>query len=140
MSQLRKTVLVVAEDDEFRATLADFLNVAGYSVGTALSGAAALKWLDQLPRESGPAVMLLDMQKDPREPRMLLEIAARDPRYSLVPIIALAGTDTEAAVAEEFRVVRAVLRKPLDLRQLHHALGLAMAAAAQPVLIWPPAR
>jgi CheY-like chemotaxis protein len=118
-----RRILIVEDDADIRASLAEAMGDVGAEVVVAEDGADALERLRQGAR---PAVILLDL----RLPRLggqefLTELRA-DPRFDHLPVITMtAGTSR----AEGDDIV-ARLRKPFDLDDLRRIVESLFEAAA----------
>jgi CheY-like chemotaxis protein len=119
-----KHILVIEDDADVRAALADAFADAGLKVELAADG---MNGLEQLRRGSRPSVIVLDL----RMPRLgglefLREMRA-DPELEAIPVI----TMTAGAEPPERGEVYAHLDKPFDLDDLLNiVLSLAEASAA----------
>jgi two-component system, chemotaxis family, chemotaxis protein CheY len=112
-----RTVLVVEDDRELSATLAEVLREYDYNVDCAHDGAAAL---DRLQRTT-PSAIVLDL----RMPGMNgLEFLARrrsDDALSRIPVIVLSA-DRDMCVRAQALAANAVLHKPVHLFLLVDAI------------------
>lgn len=104
-------ILVIEDDADVRAALAEALGDAGLSVHLAVDG---VNGLEQLRRGPRPSVIVLDL----RMPRLggleFLHEMRADPRFEHIPVITMtAGTEPPDA-----REVLAHLDKPFDLDDL----------------------
>ncbi len=118
-----RRILIVEDDEDIRAALADAMAEVGAEVVVAEDGLDALEKLRAGPR---PTVILLDL----RLPRLggegfLREMRA-DPRYEHVPVI----TMTAGAGSVEGNDVVARLHKPFDLEDLREIVVSLLDAAA----------
>ena len=104
----RQAVLVVDDDDECRAMLAQALTLVGFAVRTAVDGYDALSKIDR----DCPAVVVLDVNM-PRVDGWAVcrALAASDATRSL-PVVIVSG---EARLHVETPNVVSLLRKPFDL-------------------------
>ena len=104
----RQAVLVVDDDDECRAMLAQALMLVGFAVRTAVDGYDALSKIDR----DCPAVVVLDVNM-PRVDGWAVcrALAASDATRSL-PVVIVSG---EARLHVETPNVVSLLRKPFDL-------------------------
>ncbi len=120
----RKAILVIEDDADVRAALAEALGDAGLCVELAVDGASGLA---QLRGGARPAVIVLDL----RMPRLggleFLQAMRADPELEHIPVITMtAGADPPGT-----RDVVAHLHKPFDLDALLEIVrSLAEASAA----------
>lgn len=105
-------ILVVDDNDALRENLGEALELEGYSVATAASGAAAL---EQLSGDPLPRVVLLDLMMPGMDGRELLARVRQDPRLEAVRVVITTGSTGPRA-----RVPGAdgVLTKPFGVREL----------------------
>jgi CheY-like chemotaxis protein len=118
---VEKHVLIVDDDDDVRAMLAETLEYEGYHVLGARNGRDALAQL-----RSGTAVcaVLLDLVMPIMDGWRLLEEMSRDPALARVPVFVLSGigsTEDEARLSGT--PVAGIPRKPLDVPELLAAIG-----------------
>jgi two-component system sensor histidine kinase/response regulator len=119
-----KHILLIEDDEDVRATLADALRLAGLRVELAVDG---LDGLERLRSGACPSVIVLDL----RMPRLggvefLREMRA-DPRFEHIPVI----TMTAGAAPGDHHDVLAHLCKPFDVEDLLGiVLSLTEASAA----------
>ncbi len=113
-------VLVVDDDEPFRAEIVEALQKSGYAVVSAGDGREALEYLRG---DNTPALVLLDMMMPLMNGWSLFEAVKQDPRLASVPIVlltALADPDEAQALPQ----VADRLSKPVRMKQL-----LSLAAA-----------
>ncbi len=121
---LERHILVIEDDADVRAALAEALQDAGLRVHLAVDGVDGLDMLNAGPR---PCVIVLDL----RMPRLggleFLRDMRADPRFEHIPVISMtAGTETPGRGE-----VLAHLGKPFDLDALLEiVLSLTEASAA----------
>jgi CheY-like chemotaxis protein len=120
-------ILVVEDEDELRASIADALSGAGYAVGQARNGAEALEYLKG---HGAPRVILLDHLMPVMHGIAFLSARNDDPRLSVIPVLLMTAVDPEIVLGTDgspggtaARRCRAVgtlefIRKPLDLDAL----------------------
>jgi two-component system chemotaxis response regulator CheY len=111
-------VLVVEDDADFREALVSALEHAGYEVIAAVNGAAALQLLQW---QIVPSVVILDLMMPVMDGRTFREHQLADPALASIPVIVLSA-EAKAAELGTSPGVHAVLRKPVDLEALLHAL------------------
>jgi CheY-like chemotaxis protein len=105
-------ILVVEDDDAVRDTVVDVLEDAGRAVRVARDGREAL---DVLRKGAPPCLVLLDLMMPGMNGWDFARIAAQDPELAVIPIcVVTAAPPSRPAPAQAV----AVLRKPIDLRQL----------------------
>jgi len=111
-------VLVVEDDADFREALVSALEHAGYEVIATVNGAAALQLLQW---QIVPSVVILDLMMPVMDGRTFREHQLADPALASIPVIVLSA-EAKAAELGTSPGVHAVLRKPVDLEALLHAL------------------
>jgi two-component system response regulator MprA len=116
----KELLLVVDDDDDFRGSLAEALELEGYLVAEATNGAQALEWLREGER---PAAVLLDLWM-PTMDGWQLRHALEKGGYSDVAVVVLTAARTQDA---EMLRVGEVLEKPFTMPQLVAALKRASA-------------
>lgn len=124
-----RRVLVVDDDEDLRAALADILEAEGYEVSVAADGQEALEVL----REEGaplPGLVLLDMMMPVMDGWEFCAHQRRDPRLAHVPVLVLsASADVERAAAE--LGTQGYLRKPMDIDALLGAVAQQLGGGAR---------
>lgn len=102
----RRPVLVVEDDDDVRAAIAEILEGEGYEVAVAAHGREALEELVHLPP---PCLILLDLRMPVMDGETFLRHLRADwPRLREVPVLVLT-----AVAFEEPPGTRGLLRKPI---------------------------
>jgi two-component system, chemotaxis family, chemotaxis protein CheY len=109
-----KCVLIVDDDDGFRAITAEILQVLGYDVHCAENGQVAL---DQLRHGLRPGIILLDLMMPKMNGWEFLELQRQEPALAHIPVVILSGVDSLKAKTAPLGV-SASLRKPVDLEIL----------------------
>lgn len=118
---MKGRVLVVDDDSDSRAALAEALREEGYSVETAADG---FKALGKLP-EFTPDLVLTDLKMPGMDGvELLKKIRADSHDMAVVVTTAFAGVDSAVATLKEGAAD--YLTKPLDLGELSHVLGREM--------------
>ncbi len=114
METLIKTkILVVDDDDHFRETLKDAMELKNVSVTGAMTATEAFSSLST----TGPSVILLDVQLPDTNGVELCRRIRSDNRFRGVPIVLLSGKFTEPADRAEGLLAGAdaYLSKPIGL-------------------------
>jgi CheY-like chemotaxis protein len=118
-----RRILIVEDDEDIRAALADAMRDAGAEVVVATDGLDALRRLRSGPC---PAVVLLDLRLPRLNGQAFLDELRADVRYERVPVITMtAGTGR----AEGDDIV-ARLSKPVDVEDLRRIVESLFEAAA----------
>jgi CheY-like chemotaxis protein len=110
VSERKRVVLVVDDDDEIRQALRDLLTDEGYPVYCAGNGLVALALLKEIPR---PCVILLDLMMPVMDGRAFLGALREDSARAAIPVTVITAANDTAGLAG----VR-VLRKPIDVEKL----------------------
>lgn len=114
-------VLVVDDDEDLRAALADILEAEGYEVAVAADGQEALEVLRE-EHAPLPGLVLLDMMMPVMDGWEFCAHQKRDPKLAHVPVLVLsASADVERAAAE--LGAQGYLRKPMDIDALLGAVA-----------------
>lgn len=112
----RKPVLVVEDDDDARAAIAEILEGEGYEVAVAANGREALSELQHLPP---PSLILLDLRMPVMDgPEFLRHLRADWPRLRAVPVLLLSGVG-----GESLPDTGGLLRKPIVPDELVATVG-----------------
>ena len=106
-------VLVVEDEQDIRETLRDILEMEGYRVHCASNGKEALDALAEMPR---PRLILLDLMMPVMSGYELLQALRANDDLSSIPVTVV------SAVGEKLTEGTSVLRKPVDLETLLHAV------------------
>ena len=118
MSDSRRRVLVVEDDEGIREALVDLLQSEGFSVTSAVHGADALQRL-----RSGadlPDVILLDLMMPVLDGWAFRAEQRRDPKISEIPVVVItASRNTDVAALSP----KAFLKKPIDFDELLRVLA-----------------
>jgi CheY-like chemotaxis protein len=86
----QKTILIVDDDEDFRMTYRDALELFGYRTLCAASGAEALELLRRQPVE----LILLDLMMPHMDGQQLHAILVADPALRNIPVVAVTAGDT----------------------------------------------
>ena len=106
----QKTILIVDDDEDFRMTYRDALELFGYRTLCAASGAEALAILRREPVE----LILLDLMMPHMDGQQTHAILAADPGLRQIPVVAVTAGDTRLAGATHLSKV-AELEEVLDV-------------------------
>lgn len=106
-------VLVVEDEQDIRETLRDILEMEGYRVRCACNGKEALDALAEMPR---PRLILLDLMMPVMSGYELLQALRANDDLASIPVTVV------SAVGDRLAAGTPVLRKPVDLETLLHAV------------------
>jgi CheY-like chemotaxis protein len=105
-------VMLVEDDAESRADLAELLQLEGYKVVAFANGAEAL---DHLIQSSPPHLIIMDMRMPVMDGSRFRSAILRDPELAKIPVVVVTAFEPPAAAT--LSALR-VLRKPLDVDTL----------------------
>jgi FixJ family two-component response regulator len=126
MTELRATVVVVDDDDAFRASMVHFLESAGFR---ARGVSSAREYLAQ-PADDGPACLLLDLRMPGMSGLELQGELARAGRLPAIVFLSGHGDVRAAAAAMKLGAVD-FLEKPYEEADLLEAIERALARDAE---------
>jgi CheY-like chemotaxis protein len=109
-------ILVVEDDADLRAAVADILEDEGFHVHVAENGQDALVELDHMGQR--PCLVLLDLMMPVMDGFTFMERLRADPGLSQVPVVVCS-----ASVREPPEGARAMLRKPFEIPALVDAVS-----------------
>jgi CheY-like chemotaxis protein len=118
----RRSVLVVEDDEDIRAAIAEILEGEGYEVAIAANGSEALEELQHMRR---PCIILLDLMMPVMNGHEFLARIRETPRMQRVPVLVLTAVSTEAPPG-----ARGLLRKPFIVEELLDAVQTLCGAEA----------
>ena len=126
-----RPILVVDDDEGLLILMAEALRAEGHEVATAVSGRAALKWLEA----HRPVLMLLDLKLRDLDAPALLEILRRDD--ASVPFVVVTGQGDEKVAVEMMQhgALNYVLKSTGLLDLLPGVVRRALATLAQDVAL-----
>ncbi len=110
----RRSVLVVEDEEDIRAAVAEILEGEGFEVVIAANGREAL---DELKHMARPCLILLDLMMPVMNGHEFLASIRDRPRLSTVPVLVLTAVSTEAPPGAQ-----ALLRKPFIVEELLEAV------------------
>ncbi|GCE46111.1 two-component system alkaline phosphatase synthesis response regulator PhoP [Thermosporothrix hazakensis] len=125
MTSTGKKVLIVDDDPDITLALAAMLEDEGYDVTTIDRG----EYLEQLPEQNMPDVILLDMLLSGVDGREIARRLKQQPATRHIPILMLsahpnAAQEAEKAGADDF------LAKPFELDELLNKVALHLHSSA----------
>jgi CheY-like chemotaxis protein len=110
----RNCILIVEDDPELRASLADLLQDEGYQVAGAANGQEALKYLSQWP---APCLILLDLMMPVMNGWEFREKQQQDPALAAIPVAVVTGVRDGQRQMQTLNAV-GYFQKPVDLPAL----------------------
>jgi CheY-like chemotaxis protein len=120
MSRLKRSILIVDDDEEVRETLHDALAFEGFTVTVAHNGQEALEALRA--DERAPWLVLLDLMMPVMDGRTFLKVRGADADLARIPVIVLsAGGDCREIKATQD--VAFCLPKTVRLPELMKAIA-----------------
>jgi CheY-like chemotaxis protein len=113
------TILVIEDDDDICAALADILRAHGFATEVAHDGRAAIDYL----REASevPRLILLDLMLPVMDGWAFRAAQLEDPRLASIPVVVLSAAADLTRHAAELHVEQ-YLNKPVDVSRLLHAI------------------
>ncbi|MEM7132161.1 MAG: ATP-binding protein [Chloroflexota bacterium] len=115
----RQTALIVDDNSENRAILADMLSLIGFKVIQAVNGRNGV----DTAQERQPNLILMDLVMPEMDGLSAVQLMRTMPALQKTPIFAISATVFESDVAECLAAgYDAFLPKPVNLRQLHQLL------------------
>ena len=122
----RPFILVVDDDPEVGAVVADILEGAGYRVGVAQNEAEAMAAV-MAPDPPMPAAIVLDLGLPEHGGIELLTILRKAGETQSLPVVVLTGRpDLEPRIRERQLAISAFLAKPVSARQLLEVVETAV--------------
>jgi CheY-like chemotaxis protein len=115
----RSTILVVDDDADVAASVADALEAEGYRVVQASGGREALRILVE--EDLHPAMILLDLMMPDMNGWAFRAEQQRVPEIAAIPVLLFTATSIPEARAQELAPA-ALLRKPIRLEELLAAI------------------
>jgi CheY-like chemotaxis protein len=109
-SDFSRSVVVVDDDPDVRATVQEMLELQGYPVLTVGNGHEALKLLSQ---KGAPGLILLDMRMPVMTGQQLLGLLQRHQALREIPVVVVSATPERAPVGAQ-----ACLVKPFQANEL----------------------
>jgi CheY-like chemotaxis protein len=113
------TVLLVEDDEDIRASIADILNDEGFAVVGAVDGADALRYLREAAEP--PRLILLDLMMPVMDGWQFRAAQLADERLAKIPVVILSAATDVRRHAAQLRV-EDYLVKPLDVPLLLNAV------------------
>jgi DNA-binding response OmpR family regulator len=99
MGEVKKKILLVEDEDDFRAAVKMRLEAAGYDVIEAADGAAGL----DMARHDGPDLIILDLMLPKMDGYKVCRLLKFDEKYRHIPIVMLTAraqsSDNETGMA-----------------------------------------
>lgn len=118
-----EVILVVDDDESIRETLQMALELENYSTALAADGAEALSWLQEHP---SPRLILLDLMMPVMDGWQLFDRLRQDERLARIPVVVITAFGRDLGSVGQLPV----LKKPIDLRDLHQAVERGARAEA----------
>jgi CheY-like chemotaxis protein len=108
------SVLVVEDDDDLRATVADLLRDEGVEVAEVANGAEALGWMHAHGR---PTVILLDLMMPKMDGMQFRRAQLAEPDLATVPVVLMTASTVHQPIIDAAGI-NDVLHKPLEAETL----------------------
>jgi CheY-like chemotaxis protein len=113
------TILVIEDDDDICAALADILRVHGFDAAVAHDGKEAIEYLRSA--EEAPRLIVLDLMLPVMDGWAFRAAQLEDPRLARIPVVVLSAAADLTRHAAELHVDE-FLNKPVDVPRLLHAI------------------
>jgi two-component system response regulator FlrC len=110
---MRRVVLIVDDDPDYRATLVDLLELEGHSVVSASNGAEATRIIER----DAPALVITDLRMPVMDGAALLKWVQAHPAFNRTPVVVVSAEPDRAKVSVSQGAV-SFLRKPFRLAAL----------------------
>jgi CheY-like chemotaxis protein len=123
----RRTVLVIEDDDDVLALIAEVLRERGHTVHCARDGSHGLARLRDV--EVGFELILLDLTLPDMSGLEFLDLRERTPQLAGIPVVILSGADDADAFGEQRKL--SVLRKPFRASELVSFVEVAPTKASE---------
>ncbi len=117
----RRSVLIVEDEEDIRAAVAEILEDEGFEVVIATNGREAL---DELKHMGRPTLIVLDLMMPVMNGHEFLASIRDTPKLNAVPVLVLTAVATEAPPG-----ARDMLRKPFIVEELLEAVQRVCAPA-----------
>ncbi len=114
-----KSILIIDDDEDIRETIAQALELEGYTVHSAIHGQDGLKVLESL-TGNYPGLIILDLMMPVMDGSQFLEFvhANKKDTFAKIPIV-LASAKGNHGEHQHAKLASEVLKKPLDLDELY---------------------
>jgi CheY-like chemotaxis protein len=107
-------VLIIEDDDEIRASIAEVLSDVGHTYHEAANGREALEWLD---KRDSPCIVLLDLQMPVMDGWAFLRAVQAEPRWATISFIVISASIHEA-MPDDLVPAKACWSKPFDAEKI----------------------
>lgn len=121
---MNKLILLIEDDQDIRDSLELLLHMEGYQVRTASNGAEGLLRLRDIPP---PDLVLLDLMMPVKNGYEYSAEHRQDPTHGNVPIVVLSA-DKDVDKKSSQLAAQAILKKPIDMHELLHAVSKHISA------------
>jgi len=116
MSNLRRSVLIVEDDPDIRASFRAVLEKEGYAVDDAEHGRAALDMLEA--GRCQPAVIVSDLEMPVMDGWQLRKALRANPRLARIPLVIASTISSRLGRVRARLSAAAYLCKPVDISEL----------------------
>jgi len=117
---MTKIILIIDDEPDIRALIAQVLENSGYEVLHAASGEQGLELLDTAPVN----LVILDIMMEGMDGWRVCECIKADPRFSHIPVLLVTvRTLISEHEEEKNRLADGVLLKPFSLRELQNVVS-----------------
>lgn len=113
------SILVIEDDDDICAALADILQAHGLRVAVAHDGKQAIEYLQAA--DGPPRLILLDLMLPVMDGWAFRAAQLGDARFANIPVVVLSAMPRSAPESQQLRVAD-YLDKPVDVPRLLHAI------------------
>jgi CheY-like chemotaxis protein len=109
-SAQRRCILIVEDDEDIRAAMAELLENEGFEVAVASNGQEGLEVLGQMVQ---PCLVLLDLMMPVMSGEDFLKVVRRNPNLERMPVIIVTASGKQALPGTQ-----GILKKPFEISDL----------------------
>lgn len=111
---MKKTILIIEDDEYIRDSLAELLETEGYTVNVAFNGEEGM---NALRTQGKPSLILLDLMMPIKDGFQFREEQLQDPSFSQIPVVIMSAHGNIKENRERTGAL-AYLKKPIDIDEV----------------------